>query len=130
MVAAPAKFVESESVDWQAHPENDAPDKRTGRTRYIHASQTCRDSCMPGSCARRRYTPRHRVDRHRRCKRLAGVHAVLTAADVPWQRPIGVTKDHMPLKGDRVRSLRDEIAAVAAESEEIAEAALRLIRVV
>ena len=57
------------------------------------------------------------------------MHAVITAADVPWQRPIGVGKDHLPLKTDRVRSLRDEIAAVAADSEEIAEAALRLIRV-
>ena len=45
---------------------------------------------------------------------------MITAADVPYQRPIGVAKDHLPLKGDRVRSLRDEIAAVAADSEEIA----------
>jgi xanthine dehydrogenase molybdenum-binding subunit len=35
----------------------------------------------------------------------------------------------MPLKGDRVRSRRDEIAAVAADSAEIAEQALRLIEV-
>jgi xanthine dehydrogenase molybdenum-binding subunit len=62
-------------------------------------------------------------------KRLPGVHAVITAADVPWQRPIGVAKDHLPLKTDRVRSLRDEVAAVAADTEEIAEEALKLIRV-
>ena len=49
------------------------------------------------------------------------MHAVITAADVPYQRPIGVAKDHLPLKGDKVRSLRDEIAAVAADTEEIAE---------
>jgi xanthine dehydrogenase molybdenum-binding subunit len=57
------------------------------------------------------------------------VHAVLTAADVPDQRPIGVTKDHLPLKTDRVRSLRDEIAAVAAETEVLAREALALIEV-
>jgi CO/xanthine dehydrogenase Mo-binding subunit len=57
------------------------------------------------------------------------VHVVITAADIPDQRPIGVAKDHFPLKVGRVRSQRDEIAAVAAESEEIAEAALKLIKV-
>ncbi len=40
-----------------------------------------------------------------------------------------MAKDHLPLKGDKVRSLRDEIAAVAADSEEIAAAALQLIEV-
>jgi CO/xanthine dehydrogenase Mo-binding subunit len=48
---------------------------------------------------------------------------------VPDQRPIGVAKDHLPLKTDRVRSVRDEIAAVAAESDAIAHAALALIEV-
>ena len=57
------------------------------------------------------------------------MHAVLTAADVPYQRPLGVGKDQLPLKGDKVRSLRDEIAAVAADTEEIAAAALALIEV-
>ena len=57
------------------------------------------------------------------------MHAVITAHDVPWQRPIGVAKDHLPLKTDRVRSLRDEVAAVAADTAEIAEAALKLIKV-
>ena len=52
-----------------------------------------------------------------------------TAADVPGQRPIGVASDHLPLKGERVRSVRDEIAAVAADSEAVALAALRLIEV-
>jgi CO/xanthine dehydrogenase Mo-binding subunit len=60
---------------------------------------------------------------------LPGVHAVITAADVPWQRPIGVSKDHLPLKSDRVRSLRDEVAAVAADTEAIAREALGLIKV-
>jgi xanthine dehydrogenase molybdenum-binding subunit len=106
----------------------DAPDKASGKTRYIQ------DLELPGALHAKilRSTEVHArivaIDTSA-ARALPGVHAVITAADVPWQRPIGVGKDHLPLKTDRVRSLRDEIAAVAADSEEIAEAALRLIRV-
>jgi xanthine dehydrogenase molybdenum-binding subunit len=109
-------------------PKMDAPDKASGKTRYIQ------DLEVPGALHAKilRSTQVHAriisIDTSA-AKALPGVHAVITAADVPWQRPIGVAKDHLPLKTDRVRSLRDEIAAVAADSEEIAEAALKLIRV-
>ena len=109
-------------------PKMDAPDKASGKTRYIQ------DLEVPGALHAKilRSTQVHArivsIDTSA-ARRLPGVHAVITAADVPWQRPIGVAKDHLPLKTDRVRSLRDEIAAVAADSEEIAEAALKLIRV-
>jgi xanthine dehydrogenase molybdenum-binding subunit len=109
-------------------PKMDAPDKASGKTRYIQ------DLEAPGALHAKilRSTQVHArivsIDTSA-ARRLPGVHAVITAADVPWQRPIGVAKDHLPLKTDRVRSLRDEIAAVAADSEEIAEAALKLIRV-
>ncbi len=110
-------------------PKMDAPDKASGRTRYIQ------DLEIPGALHGKilRSTRVHArilsIDTSA-AKALAGVHAVITAADVPWQRPIGVGRDHLPLKADRVLSLRDEIAAVAADSEAIAEAALKLIRVV
>ena len=106
----------------------DAPDKASGKTRYIQ------DLEVPGALHAKilRSTEVHAriisIDTSA-ARALPGVHAVITAADVPWQRPIGVAKDHLPLKTDRVRSLRDEIAAVAADSEAIAEAALKLIRV-
>jgi len=106
----------------------DAPDKAGGKTRYIH------DLDLPGQLhakilrSSRLHARIVRIDASR-ARALPGVHAVLTADDVPYQRPLGVSKDHLPLKGDKVRSLRDEIAAVAAESEEIAEAALALIEV-
>lgn len=106
----------------------DAPEKAAGRTRYLH------DINLSGQLHAKilRSTQVHAkivgIDTAA-AKKLPGVHAVITAADVPWQRPIGVAKDHLPLKKDRVRSLRDEIAAVAAETPEIAEAALRLIKV-
>ncbi|HSN32721.1 MAG TPA: xanthine dehydrogenase family protein molybdopterin-binding subunit [Ideonella sp.] len=106
----------------------DAPDKAAGRTRYIH------DIDLPGQLhaailrSRRVHARIVRIDASR-ARALPGVHAVLTAADVPDQRPIGVARDHLPLKTDRVRSVRDEVAAVAAESEAIARAALALIEV-
>ncbi|MEO8124258.1 MAG: xanthine dehydrogenase family protein molybdopterin-binding subunit, partial [Burkholderiales bacterium] len=107
----------------------DAPDKASGRTRYIH------DINLSGQL----HAKILRSDRiHARivsidtsaAKALPGVHVVLTGADIPDQRPIGVAKDHFPLKVGRVRSERDEIAAVAAETVEIAEQALKLIKVV
>ena len=109
-------------------PKLDAPEKASGRTRYIH------DIDLPGQLYAKilRSTQVHARIRSidtSAAKALPGVHAVITAADVPWQQPIGVAKDHLPLKTDRVRSLRDEIAAAAAESEEIAAEALKLIRV-
>jgi xanthine dehydrogenase molybdenum-binding subunit len=104
----------------------DAPEKASGKTRYVH------DIDLPGQlhAAILRSSKVHarivRIDTSA-ARALPGVHAVLTAADVPDQRPIGVAKDHLPLKRDLVRSERDEIAAVAADSEAIALAALRLI---
>src|SRR5271166_5420114 len=109
-------------------PKMDAPEKAGGKTRYIH------DIDLPGQLHAKilRSSEVHAkivsIDTSA-ARALPGVHAIITAADVPWQRPIGVAKDHLPLKRDRVRSPRDEIAAVAADSEDIAEAALKLIKV-
>ena len=126
--ALKADPVSATSLIGRRIPKLDAPDKASGKTRYIH------DIEVPGALHAKilRSTQVHArivsIDTSA-AKALPGVHAVITAADVPWQQPIGVAKDHLPLKTDRVRSLRDEIAAVAADSEAIAEAALRLIRV-
>src|SRR5882724_131923 len=57
--------------------------------------------------------------------RLPGVHAVLTYRDVPQVR---LDADLLPLD-ETVRFVGDEVAVVAAESETLAEDALRLIRV-
>jgi xanthine dehydrogenase molybdenum-binding subunit len=106
----------------------DAPEKASGKTRYVH------DISLPGQLhaailrSSRVHALIKRIDTSR-AKALPGVHAVITAADAPDQRPIGVAKDHLPLKRDRVRSTRDEIAAVAAESEDLAREALKLIEV-
>ena len=123
-----ARTVEKDSLIGKRIAKLDAPDKASGKTRYIH------DMNLPGQLYGKilRSTRVHalikRIDTAK-AKALPGVHAVITAKDVPYQRPLGVAKDHMPLKGDRVRSMRDEIAAVAADTVEIAEEALRLIEV-
>jgi xanthine dehydrogenase molybdenum-binding subunit len=58
-------------------------------------------------------------------QRLPGVHAVLTHQDVPQVR---IDADLLPLESE-VRFVGDEVALVAAESEAIAEDAVRVIRV-
>lgn len=128
MNVAEKPVVVAESLIGQRIQKKDAPEKAAGKTRYIQ------DMVVPGMLHAKilrssRVHARIRSIDTSAAKALPGVHVVLTAADVPDQQPIGVARDHLPLKGERVRSLRDEIAAVAADSEEIAEAALKLIRV-
>jgi xanthine dehydrogenase molybdenum-binding subunit len=129
MSTAATDAVARESLIGKRIPKLDAPDKASGKTRYLH------DLDLPSQLhakilrSSRVHARIVRIDTSK-AKALPGVHAVITAADVPWQRPLGIiAKDHMPLKGDKVRSLRDEIAAVAADTVEIAEEALRLIDV-
>jgi CO/xanthine dehydrogenase Mo-binding subunit len=62
-----------------------------------------------------------------RARALAGVAAVLTAADVPRKRFGFTVQDEELLAGQKVRYIGDVIAAVAAKDEETAETALGLI---
>ena len=64
-----------------------------------------------------------------KAKRMPGVWAVVHAGNVT-QRPFGYGLDNLPLKAGKVRCVGDEVAAVAAESEEAADAALDAIEVV
>ncbi|MCP5367840.1 MAG: molybdopterin-dependent oxidoreductase [Hyphomicrobiales bacterium] len=108
-------------------PKPDAPDKAVGRTRYIN------DMVLPQMLygrilhADRPHARIVAIDTAEAAK-LPGVHVVLTGKDMP-RMLFGVNRDNRPLKGDKVRCIRDEIAAVAAESEEICDAALALIKV-
>jgi len=63
-----------------------------------------------------------------KAEKLPGVRAVLTGYNIPDVR-VGFLKDQTVLKKDIVRQFRDEVAAVAAISAEIAEEALDLIEV-
>jgi CO/xanthine dehydrogenase Mo-binding subunit len=65
-------------------------------------------------------------------ERLNGVHAVVTAADTPKKLYVhlgGPASDRYPLAVEKVRFIGEEVAAVAAESKEIAEQAVQQIRV-
>ncbi|MBU1965609.1 MAG: xanthine dehydrogenase family protein molybdopterin-binding subunit, partial [Proteobacteria bacterium] len=108
--------------------KRDAPLKVTGGATYIQ------DLKIPGMLyggilySKYAHAKIRKLDTTR-AERLPGVTAVITAADVPNNFRFGIMKDNPPLKGGRVRSTRDEIAAVAAASPEIAAAALELIEV-
>nr|WP_246027892.1 MULTISPECIES: xanthine dehydrogenase subunit D [Paenibacillus] len=61
---------------------------------------------------------------------MPGVHAVLTADDVPGLNGYGIVTQDIPVFcTDRVRHIGDVIAAVAADTPELAAAALSAIRV-
>ncbi len=109
----------------------DGKDKATGRAKYID------DMKFPGMlygkilhspCAHARIL---RVDTSR-AQKLMGVRAVVTVDDTPKKKygsyRSGV-KDELIFAGDKVRYVGDEVAAVAAIDEEIAQEALSLIRV-
>jgi xanthine dehydrogenase molybdenum-binding subunit len=108
-------------------PKRDGAEKVTGRTRYLHDLELPR--LAHGKILRARH-PHARVRRldTSRAAALPGVLVVITAAEVE-QHPFGFARDQLALKAGIVRCVRDEIAAVAAESAAIAEAALDLIEV-
>jgi len=108
-------------------PKRDGLDKVTGRTRYLHDLELPR--LVHGKILRTRL-PHARIVRldTSRARALPGVLAVLTAEDVE-QRPFGFAKDQLALKRGKVRCIRDEVAAVVAETPELAEEALALIDV-
>jgi CO/xanthine dehydrogenase Mo-binding subunit len=107
--------------------KRDGAEKATGRTRYLQ------DCALPRMAHGKILRTRHpharivRVDASA-ALRLPGVFTVLTGEDVEPQ-PFGFARDQTALKRRKVRCIRDEVAAVAAETPELAEAALDLIRV-
>ena len=108
-------------------PKRDAIDKVTGRAIYIQDLKV--PGMLYGKILRSKY-PHARILRidTSRAKKLLGVRAVITAEDVP-QILYGFMKDQPVLKTAKVRSYRDELAAVAAVDPETAEEALDLITV-
>jgi CO/xanthine dehydrogenase Mo-binding subunit len=108
-------------------PKRDAIDKVTGRASYIQDLKV--PGMLYGRILRSKY-PHARIVRidTSLAKKLLGVRAVITAEDVPQIR-YGFMKDQPVLKSGKVRSYRDEVAAVAAIDTETAEEALDLITV-
>jgi xanthine dehydrogenase molybdenum-binding subunit len=109
-------------------PKIDAVDKATGRAQYIQ------DMKLPGMLyGKILYSkfPHARIVRidAARARALPGVRAVITGEDIP-EIKMGFYKDNRPLKAGKVRSYRDEVAAVAATDPDIAEEAVGLIEVI
>jgi len=109
-------------------PKIDAVDKATGRAQYIQ------DLKLPGMLyGKILYSkfPHARIAKidTSKAKALPGVRAVITGEDIP-EIKMGVYKDNRPLKAGKVRSYRDEVAAVAAADPETAEEALKQIEVI
>jgi CO/xanthine dehydrogenase Mo-binding subunit len=103
----------------------DAHDKVTGRAIFGH------DLKVPGMLHAKilRSSFAHALIREidtSRAEKVAGVVSVITGRNTV-SGPLGYLKEHPILKSDRVRSLRDEVAAVAATSEEAAQEACSLI---
>ncbi|MDA8406216.1 MAG: xanthine dehydrogenase family protein molybdopterin-binding subunit, partial [Deltaproteobacteria bacterium] len=102
----------------------DAVDKATGRALYIQ------DFKLPGMLYGRILYSKYphariiKVDTEK-AKALPGVVTILTGEDIPPIR-LGVYKDNPPLKSGKVRSCRDEVAAVAALDPDIAKEAIDL----
>ncbi|MEK7228474.1 MAG: xanthine dehydrogenase family protein molybdopterin-binding subunit [Candidatus Binatota bacterium] len=109
-------------------PHIEGVGKVTGTTQYVA------DLAVPGALwgkVLRSPVPHARVVKvdTSKARELAGVHAVISAADLPPVYVGSRMKDMPVLARERVRFVGEPVAAVAAESNEIAEQALNLIEV-
>lgn len=110
-------------------PRPDAVDKVTGKG--IYADDLYVEGMLHAKALRSQY-PHARLLKIdvSKAKVMPGVVTVLTADDIPGRKDCGVHEIDWPvLCYDKVRYVGDAIALVVAESEEVAEAALKLIEV-
>lgn len=119
-------------------PRHDAWDKAFGKTKYADDFDV--PGMLYGKVLRSAYAAANiRSIDTSEAERLPGVEAVLTAKDVPNNETVtrfGQTHEvggfeglYRVLADKKVRSMGDAVALVAAKTEEIAEEALRLIKV-
>lgn len=108
-------------------PKLDGKERVSGKAVYGHDIEL--PNMLHGMILRTQYPCAHikSID-YTEALTLKGVECILTAKDVDLNR-IGYKRDHPVLKGETVNCQRDEIAAVAATSREIARKALNLIKV-
>src|SRR5213083_860606 len=109
-------------------PRPDGPEKVTGKVQYVADIQPkglLHAKLLRSPHAHARIT---RIDTSR-AKALAGVRAVLTAADMPYLKKKAPTRAHAVLAIDRVVFAGQPVAAVAADELAIADEALDLIEV-
>ncbi|HHY59838.1 MAG TPA: molybdopterin-dependent oxidoreductase [Clostridia bacterium] len=97
----------------------------------VYAGDLYRPGMLIGKALRSRY-PHARIISidTAAAEKLPGVHAVMTHKDIPGINRFGLSiLDQPVLADDKVRMMGDAVALVAAESEEIAQEALSLIKV-
>ena len=107
----------------------DGVEKVTGKIKYL--TDLSFPNMLVGKVLRSEY-PHAKIlsINTEKAKQIPGVHAVITHEDIPAMNGFGlVTPDQPVFCVDRVRYIGDAIAAVAAESLESAEEALRCIEV-
>lgn len=121
-------MVRSYEVIGKAIPRVDGPAKVSGEATY--AADVSLPGMLWGKALRSPYAHARivRVDASA-AKRMPGVHAVITGADVAGHLYGRTLRDIPPLAHDRVRFAGERVAAVAADDEDIAEQALDLIEV-
>ncbi|KRF39775.1 xanthine dehydrogenase subunit D [Paenibacillus sp. Soil787] len=113
---------------WIIRP--DGEEKVTGKLRYL--TDLTAPGMLHGKVLRSRYPHAWilSIDTSKAVM-TPGVRVVITAEDVPGMNLFGIAFPHQPVFcHDRVRYIGDALAAVAADTEEIAEYALSLIEVV
>jgi len=108
-------------------PKLDAGDRVTGKSVFGYDMEL--PGMLHGAILRTKYPSAiiKSIDVSK-AKELLGVEYVITADNVDTEN-LSFRKDHPVLKKGEVNCIRDEIAAVAAVSKEIAEKALELIEV-
>ena len=114
----------------------DAVAKVTGQAKYAGDIDLPGQTIMKTVFSQKAHAIIRGVD-YSQAKIIPGVLAVLTASDVPCNEHGILTQDKPVLCGpgsskayaDRVRFIGDQIAVIVADSEEIADAASRLIKI-
>ena len=118
---------DSTGENWRVRP--DGVEKVTGSLKYL--TDLSFPNMLFGKILRSQY-PHARIKSIHidEAKKLKGVHGVLTYKDIPGLNGFGILEPDQPVFCyDKVRFIGDAVAAVAAESKEIAEKALQLIKV-